>query len=232
VATATVRNWSPKQSDQLVMTSATHTITDLEVLSYNRQATIIYLDQLPRRTTATRVVKALELAVGQTCQSGALGRQVLEKEKQCAMEISLQLLSYRIRSRREIGEKLEKRKMSIEAVEATLAKLEQAGYINDSVFAKTWINERIEIHGYGRQRIRSELLSKGINAEVIEVELDRAYGAEKEECAALELAEKRLPRYAGLEPAVVRRRLTQVLLRRGFSAQMAQKVLKELDCAP
>ncbi|MDP1809106.1 MAG: regulatory protein RecX [Actinomycetota bacterium] len=205
-----------------------HTITELEALSYNRQATIIYLDQLPWRTTATRVVKALELAVGQRCQSGALGRQVLDKEKQFAMEMSLQLLSYRIRSRREIDEKLEKRKISAEAAEATLAKLEQAGYINDNAFAKTWINERIEIHGHGRQRIKSELLSKGINAEVIERELDRVYSAEKEKCVALELAEKRLARYAGLDEAVVRRRLMQVLMRRGFSAQTAQKVLKDL----
>lgn len=232
MATATVRNWSPKRSDQLVIPSTTHTITELEVLSYNRQATIIYLDQLPWRTTATRVVKALELTVGHSSQSGALARQVLDKEKQCAMEISLQLLSYRIRSRREISEKLEKRRISTEAVEATLAKLEQAGYINDNAFAGTWVNERIEIHGYGRQRIKSELLSKGIDAEVIEEELDRAYSAEKEEHAALVLARKRLPRYAGLDEAVVRRRLMQVLLRRGFSAQMAQKALKGLNLVP
>jgi len=228
VATATMRNWSPKQSEQLIIPSTTQTITELEILSPNRQATLIYLDQLPWRMTATKVVKTLELTVGKRYQSGALSRQVLDKEKQLAMELSLQLLSYRIRSRREIGEKLEKRKISTEAIGAALAKLEQAGYINDNAFAKAWIDERIEIHGYGRRRIKSELLTKGIDDETIESELDRLYTAEKEIRAARELAGKRLARYVELDKVVAARRLTQVLMRRGFSAKTARTVLKDL----
>lgn len=213
---------------QLDITAATHIITELEFLSYKRQAILIYLDQLPWRATAAGVVKALNLAIGQRCQSAVLSRQLLEKETQLAMELSLQLLSYRIRSRREIFKKLEVRKISAEAIETTLGKLEQAGYIDDNAFTKTWINDRIEIHGFGRQRIKSELLSKGISAPIIQDELDRVYPVENETGAALELAEKRLIRYAGLDETVVRRRLTQALMRKGFSAQVVQQVLKDI----
>ena len=221
------RNPSRKPSDQLLITSSTNEITELETISYNRQVTIVYLDQLPWRTTATRVVKALKLEVGERCQSAILSRRILEEEKRLAMDLALQLLSYRGRSRREVVEKLEKRRLSPEAVEATLIKLEQAGYLNDHLFAKTWVNERIEIRGYGRQRIKSELISKGIDATIINSEIERVYTPEKEKQAAMQLARQRLPRYAGLEKVVIRRRLIQAMMRRGFSAQIAQHAARE-----
>lgn len=188
--------------------------------------TIVYLDQLPWRTTATRVVKALKLQAGDSCQSSILGRRILDEEKRLAMELALQLLSYRGRSRREVADKLEKRRLSAEAVESTLAKLEQAGYLNDHLFAKTWVDERIKIHGYGRQRIKNELIAKGIDTTVINSELERVYSDETERQAAMRIAGQRVSRYAGLETGVVRRRLIQTLMRRGFSAQIAQEAAR------
>jgi len=226
VATATRSNGSRRSSEQLTINSALNAVTELETAGGNRRATIIHLDGLPWRATATTIVKDLGIAVGQRYPSALLDKRIREKEKRLAMDLALQMLSYRVRSRREITDRLAKRKLAPEAVEAALTRLEQAGYLNETAFVRSWIKERVELRGYGRQRIKNELLSKGIAADAIDQELG-AFTEEQERAMALTVAKNRLSRYNGLDEVVKRRRLMQILMRRGFGAQIAQSVLKE-----
>lgn len=219
---------SQKSSEQLLITPALVVITGLEQMANNRRVTIIHVDQLPWKTVATRVVKDLELAVGQGHQSTSLSRRIFECERRLAISLAIQLLSYRIRSRREIADKLCARKISPDAIEQAIARLEAADYLDDAAFTHAWIKERINVHGFGRQRIKNELLAKGVDREMIESELAPAYTVEDEIAQASKLALSRLTRYKGLDVATKRRRLTQVLMRRGFSAQVASSVLSEL----
>lgn len=197
-------------------------------MTNNRRVTVIHVDELPWKTVATLIVKDLELAVGQGHQSASLSRRIFECERRLAISLAIQLLSYRIRSRREIADKLLARKISPDAIEQAIARLEAADYLDDAAFTRAWIKERIDIHGFGRLRIKNELLAKGVDRGMIESELTSAYTAENEIAQASRLAQSRLSRYDGLDAATKRRRLTQVLMRRGFSAQVASNVLSEL----
>lgn len=213
---------------QLALTSVVGTITALETESPKRQVTKIFLDNEPWSTTRTRIIKDLGLAEGQSHQPSLLRERVLEAEKQLGMEFALRLVSYRSRSEYEVLAMLARKKFATETGQWVVNKLNDAGYLNDRAFMRAWINDRMELKGYGRQRIRSELISKGIDVNKINDELDDLYPPVREGKTAHSLIQARLARYAGLDEPVVRRRLTQFLLRRGFSISTAQTVMREL----
>jgi regulatory protein len=229
VTSATKPRKQQKPSEkQLSLSSSTLGITALEPVSRNQRQVAIYLAELPWGTTAKEIIRELKLAVGQKHQPGQLGRRIEEAEQRLAMGLALRLLSYRGRSRREVVEKLSWRGVSAESVDRVVRKLEQAGYLNDEAFVKAWVRERTQVRGFGRYRIKNELLAKGIDPVEINTELGEAYTEDQEKAVALALAQARLSRYAGLDPMVARRRLAQVLLRRGFNSVMAQNIVAEL----
>ncbi len=222
------KNGRRKSSEQLSIASEYKIITDLETTAFNSRVTKIYMDQLPWRTTSTRIVKEFKLGVGQGHQHNQLSKLILEKEKGLAMSSALVLIGYRVRSRQEIAEKLKCLGISLEIIETSLNNLEKAGYLDDKAFVKIWIKERAEVSSFGRHRIKNELLSKGIDSETIDRELSSLYAENEEEETALSVAKKMIPRYKSLDGKVVNRRLSQALMRRGFGPDIARKVLREI----
>lgn len=217
----------PKPSERQLALAGASVITALEPVNSRRDAFCIYFDTVPWSTVSGRVVKDLALSEGQRYPANLLRERILEAEQRLGMELALRLFSYRSRSRQEIEDKLSRKKLSRDAIEWVIRKLQASDYLNDDAFVRTWINDRFELKGYGRRRIRNELLSKGIGVSEINEALDALYPQSAERDVALKLIEPRLPRYAGLEESVMRRRLTQFLLRRGFSASTTQAVLRE-----
>lgn len=151
----------------------------------------------------------------------------LEQEEQ-ALNCALQILSYRPRSTSEIDEKLRSKGFSSKTRENVLVKLINAGYLDDVRFAELWVNYRIQEDNMGSQRIRRELLQKGISREIIDSSLEHM-SFKDEFNNAMTVAEKRLPRYKNVSSDVRKRRLVHFLLRRGFSCEVATKVLNSLE---
>ena len=48
-----------------------------------------------------------------------------------------------------------------------LGQIEKLGYANDEKFASWWTDQRVEFRRFGSQRIRSELLQKGVSTEIV-----------------------------------------------------------------
>ncbi|MDI6891583.1 MAG: regulatory protein RecX [Actinomycetota bacterium] len=145
-----------------------------------------------------------------------------------AKNYALRLLSHRARSVQEMRERLARKGHPEKVVDKVLSSLKKSNYLDDISFTKIWVENRVSLRGYGQRRIRAELISKGIEKDLVERELDESYPEEKEKEVALTLAKKRLPSYRGLAITAARRRLIQFLLRRGFSSETAQEVCREL----
>lgn len=76
--------------------------------------------------------------------------------------------------------------------EQVFAKLERYGY-NDSSFADWYASERARQGKYGRQKVKSELVLKGVSAQIINQLLDKYFAGEAE------LATKLLQKKYGVE---------------------------------
>ena len=144
------------------------------------------------------------------------------------MEIAYRLLAVRMRSRRELAERLQRRGIPDGIVNDLLAQLSQRGLIDDTKFAQAWVRGRQAPRPSGAVRLRYELTRKGVSREII----DRAIAAVMEEQGDSEfevaraVARDRGDRYRGLPRQVADRRLSAYLQRRGFSADVIARVLR------
>lgn len=142
-----------------------------------------------------------------------------EEEARRALKKAVDLLSRRGYPTSELRKRLE-RQSPPEAVDAALARLETAGFLDDGAWAASYVDGP-----RGRERsqsmLRRDLRSNGIEEEAAASVLEDHDDRE----AALRVAERRVRSLARLEPEVRARRLRDYLLRRGFGGAVVRATL-------
>lgn len=141
------------------------------------------------------------------------------EELKKARSLALRYLSYRDRSRHEIIAYLAQKDFSESAIEQTMDRLNELGYVNDERFALNWGRYRISKKKYGEHRLRRELQAKGLEAEIIHQSLTTLYSETDPKALALSCAEKKLAGLRGIASDKKKRRLAQFLQRQGFSSE-------------
>jgi regulatory protein len=145
-----------------------------------------------------------------------------------ALEAAVRLLLIRLRSRREIADRLGRKGYPADVVAATIARLENDGLLDDMRFAKAWVAGRLAVRPSGAVRVRRELQQKGIPRDIIEEVLRAGLSEADERAHAVALAQARLRRYRNEPRDVAVRRLAGVLQRRGFSSNAIAVALREV----
>lgn len=155
-------------------------------------------------------------------------RQQSEPTIEVARKIALRMLESSARSRKEITQKLERAGLPETIIEQVLQEIEERGWVNDTSFAQDWVEDRADRKGYGKRRLGQELQRKGIDPKTIQEALERV-DPEDEKQRALALVQKK---WAKLEESAdiarEKRRLSDFLLRRGFSYGVIRQVFSEL----
>lgn len=171
---------------------------------------------------------ALNLRPGDRVEPEVLERLQAADTAVRGKEIAYRLLAVRMRSRRELADRLHRRGILHQTAEGLLDALEREGLIDDARFAAAWVRGRLALRPSGAARLRQELLRKGVSRDDIGRALGEMLSVRGEEELALTVASKRLPRYRGLPPKVAYRRLGGLLARRGFSAGVVAGVLRRV----
>lgn len=117
----------------------------------------------------------------------------------------------------------------MEAVEEVLCQAEAAGLLDDAVFTRLWVEDRLLHRPLSRRAVERELAEKGIAAETVEQIMEALYPPEKEKEVALRLAQARFTRYRGLARERRDRRMVAYLTRRGFTFSLASSVVRALE---
>lgn len=200
-------------------------ITRLEPQRRNRRRYSIYIEGDYACGVDLETILKLDLYEGKEISQADYQKIIFEEERGRARSYAELLLSYRERSRRELESRLLKRGYDQPVVEAVLEELTRAGLLSDERFARAWVRDRISRAQKGPWVIRMELRRKGVADEVIE-EAIAAEGVNETELAR-RIVEQHKPRLSGLDPAKRRRRLQDLLLRRGLSFDAIAEVLED-----
>ena len=158
--------------------------------------------------------------------------QYLERESALARfrERAVRILAVRPRSRSELRQRL-CRYGPPELVLQVVEDLQRRGLVDDLRFSVEWVRTRRAVRGLGSERLRCELLRKGVSRETVEQALREGAG-DDEEALAVALARDRLRRCAGLPRDVAFRRLAGYLARRGFSSAVVFRALRAVGIQP
>lgn len=135
---------------------------------------------------------------------------------------ALRFLTLRAHSADELYKKLIK-KHSPESSHYAVEKCRELGFIDDEDFASRYAQELIEKKKYGLSRVKSELIAKGIDREIInnvisELETDSS-------SAIIEIVEKKYSSCLSDEKG--KRRMTAGLMRLGYSYGEIRSALSE-----
>lgn len=143
-----------------------------------------------------------------------------------AMEKAIALLAARSRTEKEIVSALRQNAYPETVIARVMARLNEAGYINDSEFAERWAASRAS-KGMGTRRIRMELRQKGVSADEIDEALS---GMDQDEMlsGAIKSAEK-AARGKNLSSPADRQKITAALARRGYDYSTVKQAIQALE---
>ncbi|MBP2016877.1 regulatory protein [Symbiobacterium terraclitae] len=164
------------------------------------------------------------LKVGQDVDGEALWQAyALDLEKQ-AWEAGLRLLAAAPRTRRELARRLG-RTYPPETVERVVARLADAGWLDDRAFAANYVRSHPD---FGARRLLADLARKGVDRAVAAAVVQEERGEEEAVEQARAVAAARLRRMGQVDRLTAGRRLAGYLARRGFGPEAVRAALEPL----
>jgi len=136
-------------------------------------------------------------------------------------------LKFRLRSEAELIVRLKQKGFSDNLAQDTVDFLKDKEFIDDRLFARSWVASRLK-RPFGIRRIKQELLGKGLDKQIIEDSLEQAKKGYSETQTVSQLARQRFARLAGIDPQKAKARVYGYLLRRGFSPDIVSETIKQL----
>jgi regulatory protein len=143
-----------------------------------------------------------------------------------ARKILLDQLTGQARSRSELATRLAKKGVPDEVAERLLTRFEEVGLVDDSAFARSWVQSRQPGRGLARRALAQELRRKGIDDETARAALDEV-DPDDEVAAARTLVRRKLRTTGQLDRNTAIRRLAGMLARKGYPPSVAFRVVKE-----
>jgi regulatory protein len=143
-----------------------------------------------------------------------------------AREICLRLLTAAPRSRAQLADALRRKNIPDEVAERVLGRFADVGLIDDAAFSQAWVQSRHLGRGLAKRALAAELRQRGVADETVSAAVE-TLDPDQEETTARELVARRLAGTRGIDPAKRMRRLVGVLARKGYSAELAYRVVRE-----
>jgi len=130
----------------------------------------------------------------------------------------------------ELRIKLKQKGYETELINDVLDDLKQKNYLDDTKFANMFVEEKIKLKLWGEQKLRSELIKKGIKTEIISDVLRNIISDEDKLNNAMTVAEKKYDtlRNRNVENDVIKSKLIAFLKSRGYNYDVIKEVCDEL----
>ncbi|WP_049189632.1 regulatory protein RecX [Corynebacterium sp. 212_CJEI] len=145
---------------------------------------------------------------------------------------ALRLLDQRMRSRKELVERLEAvEEFPTSMIEEVVDDLTRSGLVNDELFASEWVRQRFASRGKSKMVLNRELQKKGIDASLRADALEQiTHNAEEE--VARKLAAKKAATIKTVAPDFNSkqkdlRKVVGVLARRGFPSELSMSIARD-----
>jgi len=138
-------------------------------------------------------------------------------------------LGRRQHSTSELRIKLKQKGYETEFINEVLEDLKQKDYLDDTKFAEMFVEEKIKLKLWGEQKLRSELIKRGINSKIISDVLRNIISDEDKLNNAKIIASKKYDtlKNRNLENDVIKRKLFTFLNSRGYNYDVIKEVCEK-----
>ena len=165
-----------------------------------------------------------QLRVGQEITRTELDAIELQEEIARIRHSALHLLSYRMRSKAELSQRLLQKKFGVNQVASVIDELEKKGYLNDREFAAVFVRDRVKNKKLGPVAVRNEIVRHQISPEILEETMEDIYQEFPQEVLISSIIEKRSNKIKD-KTVKERKRLIDHLKRKGYLWSAIQPIM-------
>jgi regulatory protein len=181
-------------------------------------------------TLSLDVIERLSLRVG----ASIAGRRDAIEDEAAALRTydrALSMLAAQARSSRDLERRHIRKGEDPAHVRAAIARLVQAGFVDDAAFARQLARAKLLGAGQSSRRLRQELARRGVARDVADEAVTEVVVEEEIDEFDLAVTAGRKKRRAleGLDAATQRRRLYAFLARRGYDSDVIRRSMAALD---
>lgn len=190
----------------------------------------LLLDNNQKLLLAYEIFLKNHLKINQEISDEFVTALLNEDQKYQVKQSALNYISRRPHSKNEIRIKLKQKKFDSEIIEKTLKDLEQTKYLNDNSFAIIFTDEKIKAKNWGKRKIRSELIKRGLSHKIIDETISKKFSDEDEIANGLELARKKLKKLLGrkLDQKKIQNGIYSFLVSRGYDYDLCKQIFEKL----
>ncbi len=146
----------------------------------------------------------------------------VDSAKFCAINF----LSYKIRSEKEVSDKLVSQGFDADEISSAISGLQSIGYIDDRIYAQKYIRDRIKLKPLSRTMLKFNLKTKGVSQVIIEKALEES-GVD-DLATAMSLINKKFGKF-DLNNEKVYARAYTFMVRRGFNHEVISRTIRKVS---
>ena len=147
---------------------------------------------------------------------------------QDAYVAAMRLLNYRLRTEKELRQRLQKKGLSVDAIGRAIDKLTSLGLVDDLRFAEAFVSSKIASKPIGKRELERKLREKGVPKETAMRALSAIDKDETQLELALQAAETKMRSLDRYDSKKRREKLVSFLARRGFDWDVIRKVVQKM----
>lgn len=155
--------------------------------------------------------------------------ELLEENKSyIAYDLALNYLKVKMRTKKEIKEYLLKKEISNDLIDNAIDILTKQGYLNDDIYCKAFINDRINLSNDGPYKIKECLLKLGIKEEAINKNII-VFDEELELERIKKLINKQIKSNHNKSANILKRKIIDNLTVLGYTKSLVIREIEKID---
>ena len=160
--------------------------------------------------------------------SGLVHQRATDPQAQLqeALDLGFSYLGHRDRTVAEVRRHLERKRVEPAAIDGALAELGRLGYLDDTLYAQRFAEDRRRLDAWGAERIERRLVALGVPPEVAAAAIGMSDDHD-ELAAAVELLRRRIGRPPDTDRD--RERALGLLARRGYELELAYDAVRAFE---
>lgn len=145
-------------------------ITKIEYQKRNKSRVNLYADEKFIGGLSVETVMKNHIKVGQEINENTLSYLTTQTEKEVALNLATRYIAKSQKTAKEVTDHLLKKGFEQEAVDFVIEKMQEYGYVDDELYAKSFV--KFKSKDNGKRKLKYALKNKGISEEIIGENLD------------------------------------------------------------
>lgn len=199
-------------------------ITELKEGVRNKERVNVYIDGEFEFAVYIDTALSNRLKKGMELSEGDVERILGEDGEKYALSCAMKFLSYRMRTERELRQKLKEKEIAEGAIDTAIGKLQEMGYIDDAAFAELYTQELLQ--KYGPRVAMQKLMQKGVPRDIAQEALD---DMEQGEAVIDGYVERLRQKHANEEAGKAKQKIIRALMAKGFDYEDIKRALNRYE---